>query len=108
MRLIDADALKTDFQDRLEKAKRWKEHAILDRDEEIEVRATATIDFIIEVIMTINNAPTAAPKKGEWRASGDFDEWYECPFCHFGATFFDGLPNFCGHCGADLREEGEL
>lgn len=58
MRLGDLDALKEDFKARLEKAKRWKENAINNGDDEIVIRATATIDFICEVIMTINNAPT--------------------------------------------------
>ena len=58
MRLIDADALKEDFKARLEKAKNWKENALNNSDDELVIRATATIDFICEVIMTINNAPT--------------------------------------------------
>ena len=55
MRLIDANALKEDFKQRYEKAEQWIEKA---KDEEIKIRATATRDFIAEVIMTINNAPT--------------------------------------------------
>lgn len=61
MRLGDLDALKEDFKARLEKAKRWKENAINNGDDELVIRATATIDFICEVIMTINNAPTVEP-----------------------------------------------
>ena len=57
-RLIDADELKKDFKDRLEKAKNWKENALNRGDEEIVIRADATINFICEVIMTINIAPT--------------------------------------------------
>ena len=58
--LISREALKEDFKTRLENAKRWKENAINRGDEEIVIRATATIDFICEVIMTIDNAPTVA------------------------------------------------
>lgn len=61
MRLGDLDALKEDFKARLEKAKNWKENAINRGDDEIVIRATATIDFICEVIMTIDNAPTVEP-----------------------------------------------
>lgn len=57
MRQIDADALKADFENRARKARNWKEHAIMARDEEIVIRATATLDFIYEVIMTIDRAP---------------------------------------------------
>lgn len=60
IRLIDAIALKEDFNARLEKAKNWKENALNKGDEEIVIRANATIDFICEVIMTINNTPTIA------------------------------------------------
>ena len=65
MKLIDADALKEDFKARLEKAKNWKENALNNSDDELVIRATATIDFICEVIMTINNAPTVTPDNME-------------------------------------------
>lgn len=104
MRLGDLDALKTDFQHRLEKAKRWKEHAVLDCNEEIEIRATATIDFIIEVIMTINNAPSIEERlQGEWLKNAH--EIYKCSLC--GAF---GNPNyfrFCPECGAYMRGGAE-
>lgn len=61
MRLIDADALKEDFKARLRKAQNWKENALNRGDDEIVIRADATISFICEVIMTINNAPTVEP-----------------------------------------------
>lgn len=59
---ISRSALEKDFRTRLENAKRWKENAINRGDDEIVIRATATIDFICEVIMTINNAPTVEPR----------------------------------------------
>ena len=58
VRLIDANALKKDFQDRLRIAHNWKENAINNSDDEIVIRADATIKFICEVMMTIDNAPT--------------------------------------------------
>lgn len=63
IRLIDATALKEDFKTRLENAKRWEENAINRKDYEIAIRAKATSDFICEVIMTIDNAPTINPEK---------------------------------------------
>lgn len=56
--LISREALRNDFKYRLEKAKNWKENALNKGDEELVIRADATIDFICEVIMTIDNAPT--------------------------------------------------
>ena len=56
--LISRSALTKDFQDRLRKAHNWKENALNRGDDEIAIRADATINFICEVIMTINNAPT--------------------------------------------------
>ena len=41
---------------------------------------------------------------GRW-TSEDFDEWYECSNCLKGDTYFDGLPNFCPNCGADMRRD---
>ena len=58
IRLIDANALKEDFKRRLEKAKNWKENVLNNSDNELAIRADAHIDFICEVIMTIDNAPT--------------------------------------------------
>lgn len=103
MRLIDADALKEDFKARLEKAKNWKENAINRGDDELVIRATATIDFICEVIMTINNAPTVEERpQGEWKLHGMI--WY-CSNC--GKDCEQGGNNFCGQCGADMRGEEE-
>lgn len=59
MRPIDADALKEDFETRYKNAEKWIEKA---DDEEIKIRATATRDFIAEVIMTINKASTVEPE----------------------------------------------
>lgn len=61
MRLIDADALRTDFQERLKNCDEWI--AKVANDHDLLTRALATRDFICEVIMTINNAPTVTPEK---------------------------------------------
>lgn len=59
-RLIDADALCEEFKERQRAALRWKEKAILDDDEEIIIRADATLAFLSEVKLTIDNAPTVS------------------------------------------------
>ena len=58
MRLINADALLADFKARAIKARNWKENAILNGNEEATIRADATIAFLTEVKLTIENAPT--------------------------------------------------
>ena len=133
MRLIDADALKEDFKARLEKAKNWKENALNNSDDELVIRATATIDFICEVIMTINNSPTVelfcsylsdgevrqpcveAPCKrermqGEWikwnfKTFGAMGDWeYKCSNCE---KVYGGEYNFCPNCGARMKGGAE-
>lgn len=104
MRLIDADELKEDFKARLEKAKNWKENALNNSDDELVIRATATIDFICEVIMTINNAPTVEERpQGEWIMDNEHTKnpllWYKCNLC----GVYHSPTNFCPNCGADMR-----
>ena len=70
-RLIDANALRKDFVDRYHKAEDWIAKA---KDEEIKIRAEATRDFIGEVIMTIDNAPTVIERpKGDTADSCDMN-----------------------------------
>ena len=57
-RLIDADKLCEEFKDRQRAALRWKERSILEGDEERSIRADATLAFLSEVKLTIDNAPT--------------------------------------------------
>lgn len=121
--LISRSALKKDFKARLEKAKNWKENALNKGDDEIVIRADATIDFICEVIMTIDNAPTVAPTfglfkemlcsecdkrpRGEWIEhydSSDGFTWLTCSRCLFKA--YEDDYNFCPNCGAKMQKEG--
>lgn len=60
-RLIDADALIEDFRTRATKARQWKESAILANNAEAVTRADATLAFLTEVKLTIENAPTVTP-----------------------------------------------
>ena len=54
--LISREALKKDFEERNKACDKWIAKA---KDEETKIRAEATKNFICEVIMTIDNAPTA-------------------------------------------------
>lgn len=86
MRLIDADKLLTEFKERAEAAKRWQETA---KDEEIKIRAAATLDFLTEVKLTIEKAQIINPffpipaetmykiMDSEFEASNSF--WIETP-----------------------------
>ena len=66
-RLIDADELCEQFKKRQQAALRWKEKSILNGDEERSIRADATLAFLSEVKLTIDNAPTVEERpQGEW------------------------------------------
>lgn len=65
-RLINANALCKEFKKRQQAALRWKEKAILDCDEERQIRADATLAFLCEVKLTIDNAPTVEERSQEW------------------------------------------
>ena len=111
-RLIDADALCEDFKERQRAALRWKEKAILDGDEERQIRADATLTFLSEVKLTIDNAPTVEERpRGEWikvdRPYGGFGDhvlMIECSKCHTELVYHGKEPKFCLECGADMRE----
>lgn len=105
-RLIDADALCEEFRERQRAALRWKEKAILDGDEERQIRADATLAFLSEVKLTIDNAPTVEERpKGKWIYHKDWYRCEECPWeCSECGTCSDNNMNFCGECGADMRE----
>lgn len=59
--LISRKALRTDFQERLKNCDEWIANVANDHD--LLTRALATRDFICEVLMTIDNAPTITPEK---------------------------------------------
>ena len=113
IRLIDAKALKKDFQDRLRSAHNWKENALNNSNDEIVIRADATIGFICEVIMTINKAPTIEERpKGKWLQHNSIEEdlniWH-CSNCKMeycsecGGRPLEYNYYFCPNCGADMR-----
>ena len=59
----------------------------------------------------VENAPTAdvvEVKRGKWKlhknGSGTCDQ---CRFTQYDVWDFDTWQNFCGHCGADMRNGGK-
>ena len=102
----------------------WKENALINSDDEIVIRADATIHFICEVIMTIDNAPTVTVDnyamgyqdgvrkvlserpKCEWIKDESSSIAYRCSNCevlqHW-SPIKNGKYNFCPNCGADMR-----
>ena len=120
MRLIDADALLDDFRDRAVKARNWKENAVLNGNEEATIRADATLAFLTEVKLTIENAPTIDERpKGKWISREDMNyldenkvthNHFMCDRCGLVHDFIDGHTaqyNFCPNCGADMRSVDE-
>lgn len=103
MRLIDADALCEEFRMRQKAALNWKEGAILANDEEIIIRADATLVFLTEVKLTIDNAPTVERPQGEWLHPYVTDIACECSICHVQMPTYRF--NFCPNCGAEMGKE---
>ena len=60
-------------------------------------------------IYTINNLPTAQPKRGKWIKTARWGRVYYCDQCR-NYLDFDGVnagrgsTNFCPNCGADMIE----
>lgn len=114
-RLIDADALCEEFKERQRAALRWKEKAILDGDEERQIRADATLAFLSEVKLTIDNAPTVERPKGKW-IYNKYNVW-ECSCCggnpHRRTGYVPSIVmmkkqwKFCNLCGAQMEADNE-
>ena len=112
MRIIDADKLAEEFKRRHRAALRWKEEALINGNEESVIRADATLAFLSEVKITIDNAPTIErPRptierpRGEWVKNNDtvFINRFNCSLC--GRLIFEPKDknNFCPKCGAYMR-----
>lgn len=136
MRLIDADELCKEFRRRQTAALNWKEGAILTNNEESIIRADATLAFLSEVKLTIDNAPTVEPEpyfkkaekdkriyeqgfkdgqnarpQGEWIET--MGEWVSehCRKrvfkCSECELHFEYPFNFCPNCGAQMKTRTE-
>ena len=109
MRLIDAEALVKDFSVRTVSARNWKENALNNGNEEIVIRADATLDFLTEVKLTIENAPTVEDRPtGKWESPfpvGDIT-YHKCSNCHI-STQLILITNYCPNCGAKMEESDD-
>ena len=95
----------------------------IDADALIESMRGEFFDSVEEwtAIRKIDEAPTIEPKRGEWIDEADkYDASfgihdYRCSNCNSYADeyigghewYTAGKPNFCPHCGADMRERKE-
>lgn len=94
--LISREALKKDFEERNKACDKWIAKA---KDEETKIRADATKNFICEVIMTIDNAPTVEERPhGKWiEDSGNI----ACSHCH--TIWLYRRTDYCPNCGAEME-----
>ena len=125
-RLIDADALCGEFKRRAVSARNWKERAVMEHNDEAIIRADATLAFLSEVKLTIDNAPTIPiPHEdniwadgyecgrrekrptGHWIKHSTYKDVLICSNCNHGSNQVYDTFNFCPNCGADMRGEKE-
>lgn len=67
------------------------------------ISALSVVEGMIATLPTIT-LDDLRPK-GRWIERYVVSEYkYECSVCHFGS---DLMADFCGYCGADMREGGE-
>ena len=59
------------------------------------------------LLMLINRLPSAEPerKKGYWINTDNYYQRWKCSEC--GCHTRDAEPNYCPHCGADMRDDYE-
>lgn len=113
MRLIDADALITEINDRIDAAIKWGCNAIADGDKEIKLRAEQAVATFCEASLTVKKMPTIDPvKHGRWVKQTDENcWWYECSECGDypmkNAYGHEELSAYCPHCGAIMEGDGE-
>lgn len=127
--LISREALIKDFEERNKACDKWIAKA---KDEETKIRAEATKNFICEVIMTIDNAPTVEITEeqaidrlhetgwiirhdkemterphGKWIINYEsqfFNPGRSCSLCNKTVEFSE---NYCPNCGAEMKGGAE-
>lgn len=103
MRLIDADALIEEINERIEAAIKWGVNAIADGDKEIKLRAEQAVATFCEASLTAKKMPTIDPvKHGRWVMQGTA---YGCSLC--GEGVIHPFHNYCPNCGARMDEVTE-
>lgn len=111
-RLIDADALIDELNNRIDAAIKWGVNAIADRDAEIKLRAEQAVATFCEASLTVKKMPTIYPKTGRWihvkkrLLRGGYVDASECSSCH--KRIMPHLkPHYCPNCGARMVEGEE-
>ena len=99
MRTIDADKLMEEFKRRHRAALRWKEEALINGNEESVIRADATLAFLSEVKLTIDNALTV--EKSYQEPKDYIKNKYDYLRPH-GKWIIDGHHYKCSRCGKTL------
>ena len=126
MRTIDADALLEEFKVRAVSAKNWKENALNSGNEEAVIRADATLAFLTEVKLTIEDATTLedTPVQRFWeqayergkadRPTGHWKDHRWCSNCGcgiptdvYGGGITEEEAHFCVECGARMEAGNE-
>lgn len=100
MDLIDRQALKAEIKKWLNPLPYITENKMVDLD-----------DIAVSVIMTIEEAPTVEPKRGEWERHPDFlhissANVHRCSMCKERPLYkmgYEVLSAYCPNCGADMR-----
>ena len=114
--LISREALKEDFKSRLALCNEWIAKA---KDKETKIRASAVKAFIVEVIMTIDNAPTVDIKDeiagayNEGYMCGNKEaekgrpqgEWNKCDYYSFSQAFINGIVEVISKYGITTVDE---
>ena len=109
MRLIDADALMDELNDRIEAAIKWGDNAIAERNAEIKLRAEQAVATFCEASLTVKKMPTISPKRGRW--IDKFGGVYRCSNCEmvFSESDVSDTPirrwHYCPNCGARMVTE---
>lgn len=115
MRLIDADALKTPIEDRIDNIPAseydngWNNaiYAVID-----EIDNAPTVEYTFEEAFqkTVCEQRLYCPERpqGEWIDCSEDYGYAECPFCEHLTTCGDNIDelHYCWHCGAKLGKGG--
>lgn len=107
MRLIDADALRKAFHNRIyyfDKSSWDEANALIDNSPTVEEKSYS-MGYQDGAEDGLQDIRPHGKWEEDWQEDLDFmsRKGWKCPFCKWRTTY--GTPNFCMNCGADLREE---
>ena len=102
MRLIDADELMKQYG--IENATKYGNKNAKQQEHSYSTMMLYEIADMIEDAPTVDAVPVV---KGKWIYNDFIKEW-ECSNCHSSISLSDDRnshPNYCPHCGADMRKK---